>query len=543
MTTGLLSAVGGLGVFLLGMIVMTDGLKAITGNALRKALARFTKSPTSGAVTGAISTAIIQSSSATTVTAVGFVGAGLITFSQSLGIIFGANIGTTITGWLVAIIGFKLKIGTMALPLVLVGVLMHLFLRRRMAAIGLALAGFGLIFLGIELIQNGMAGLEGIVTPDSFPGDHLGGRLLLLLMGIVITLITQSSSAGVATALAAVHAGTISFEQAAVMVIGMDVGTTATAALATIGGSTDVRRTGFAHVIYNLHTGLMAFLLVTPYTWACSQLFPQGFVANPEIALVGFHTFFNLLGVIAVLPFAGLFARLMIWLVPDQPVKYTQRLDRSLYQSPAVAMDAARATLQELAHVALAELTKILETGQSDEIRDTLNDANEALKITRDFVTPIDTSGVNEDLYSSKLTAIHAIDHLRRLIDRCQESKRSQRTREPGLMPLGEILLGAVRQANIQIQAPTGLSPHGKLTTSSTLGRLERVWRDFEIQADQYRQALVGEAAAGRADTFSTIRKMDTVRWIRRVSYHVWRIVYYLTCDQPDENKDELPSH
>ena len=127
MTTGILNTLGGLGVFLLGMVVMTDGLKAIAGGALRHALAQFTKSPTSGAITGAIGTAIIQSSSATTVAAVGFVGAGLITFSQSLGIIFGANIGTTITGWLVAIVGFKIEIDSIALPFVLVGVLLRLF--------------------------------------------------------------------------------------------------------------------------------------------------------------------------------------------------------------------------------------------------------------------------------------------------------------------------------------------------------------------------------------------------------------------------------
>ena len=120
MIPGILLAAGGLGIFLLGMVVMTGALKSLAGKALRRALARFTRSPLSGAVTGATTTAIVQSSSATTVTAVGFVGAGILSFSQALGIIFGANIGTTITGWLVAILGFKLKIGELALPLVLV---------------------------------------------------------------------------------------------------------------------------------------------------------------------------------------------------------------------------------------------------------------------------------------------------------------------------------------------------------------------------------------------------------------------------------------
>ncbi len=528
MTTGILIALGGLGVFLLGMVIMTDGLKAIAGDTLRQSLARFTKSPTSGAVTGAIATAVLQSSSATTVTAVGFVGAGLITFSQSLGIIFGANIGTTITGWLVAIVGFKLKIGALALPFVLFGVLMRLFFRHRLSALGLALAGFGLIFVGIDLIQQGMVGLEGIVTPDSFPGDDLVGRILLLLIGIAITLVTQSSSAGVATAITAVHGGTISFEQAAVMVIGMDVGTTATAALATIGGSTDVRRTGFAHVIYNLLTGIGAFCLVTPYTWACSTFFPEVLQENPELALVGFHTFFNTLGVIIVLPFTKSFARLITWMVPEQPARYTQRLDRSLYASPAVAIDAVRATLKELAQLVLKSLQAILNVGPSNEIRETLSDASRALAETRDYLTPIDTSSLHSSLYPDKLAAIHSIDHLRRLIERCQEFKRSQRTRETELAPLGEMLGKAVHQALQDIAEIPDLSEMNKEEAVFSGDRLKQIWQEFDAHAEQYRHALISSAAGGESDAYSTIGKLDTLRWIRRVSYHVWRIVHHL---------------
>lgn len=539
MTSGILNAFGGLGVFLLGMIVMTDGLKAMTGNALRSALARFTKSPTSGAITGAISTAIIQSSSGTTVTAVGFVGAGLISFTQALGIIFGANIGTTITGWLVALLGFKLQIGTLALPFVLIGALMHLFSRRHLAALGMSIAGFGLIFVGIDLIQSGMASLEGWVTPDSFPSDGFTGRLLLLMIGVAITLVTQSSSAGVATALAAVHAGTISFEQAAVMVIGMDVGTTATAAIATLGGSPDVRRTGYAHVIYNIMTGIMAFLLVTPYTWFCETVFSEGFEQNPEIALVAFHTFFNTLGVIAVLPFTGAFANLMTWLVPAEPQRYTQRLDRTLYQSSTVALTAVRSTLLELSMVVLDQLTLILKTGQTEEVKDTLKDANEALKATRDFVTPIETSGVEQELYGQKLIAIHTIDHLRRLIDRCQESKRSQRTHEAGIQPLGESLLQTIRHAREEVAELVEASPE-QPDDSPRDNVLEEAWRNFEIDAERIRHDLIADAAGGREATNATIRKLDTLRWIRRVSYHIWRIVFYLSLRKPEEQSPEV---
>lgn len=161
-----LKATGGLGIFLLGMIVMTEGLHTLAGDSMRNALMRFTKSPVTGATTGAVVTAILQSSSAITVAAIGFVGAGLMAFPEALGIIFGANIGTTITGWMVALLGFKLNLGTAVLPIILIGVLLKLFTKDKLASFGYSIAGFGLIFVGITLLQEGMSGLEGIITPE-----------------------------------------------------------------------------------------------------------------------------------------------------------------------------------------------------------------------------------------------------------------------------------------------------------------------------------------------------------------------------------------
>ncbi|MBW2629925.1 MAG: Na/Pi symporter, partial [Deltaproteobacteria bacterium] len=220
---GVLLCLGGLGLFLLGMVVLTEGLRALAGRALRRMLSRFTRSPLSGAMTGAVTTAVVQSSSATTVATVGFVGAGLLTFPQALGIVLGANVGTTVTGWLVALLGFKLELGTAALPIVLVGVLIRLLTGGRASSAGFAMAGFGLIFVGISLLQEGMGGFVGIITPDSFPGDTWSGRLLLVVLGIAFTLVTQSSSAGVAMALTAVNASAMTVQQAAAAVIGMDI--------------------------------------------------------------------------------------------------------------------------------------------------------------------------------------------------------------------------------------------------------------------------------------------------------------------------------
>jgi len=248
----ILQALAGLGLFLLGLIIMMEALRALAGDAVRTAIVRFTNSPLSGAITGAIATAILRSSSATTVAAVGFVGAGVIGFSESLGIIFGANVGTTLTGWIVVLLGFKLHLEGVMTLLLLLGALLRLLAKDRLATSGYALAGFSLIFVGIAMMQQGMSGFGDLITPEQLPTDTFSGRLKLVAFGILFTLVTQSSSAGVAMALTALFSGAINFPQAAALVIGMDVGTTVTAAIATIGQSREARRTGFSHVIYNL---------------------------------------------------------------------------------------------------------------------------------------------------------------------------------------------------------------------------------------------------------------------------------------------------
>ncbi|MEQ9617203.1 MAG: Na/Pi symporter, partial [Phycisphaerales bacterium] len=247
----ILETMGGLGLFLLGMMLLTDGLKQLAGQAMKKLLARFVRGPFSGLTTGALFTALIQSSSATTLTTIGFVSAGLITFQQAVGVVFGANIGTTSTGWIVSLLGLKISLGAVSPPLILLGVLLRLFSRDRFAALGGALAGFALIFFGIGVMQTGMEDLAARIDPASIPGDGLTGRFLLVLIGVVMTVVMQSSSAAVAATLIAVDSGAIGFEQAAALVVGQNIGTTVTAAIASIGASTPAKRTALAHIAFN----------------------------------------------------------------------------------------------------------------------------------------------------------------------------------------------------------------------------------------------------------------------------------------------------
>jgi phosphate:Na+ symporter len=518
MDADILLGLGGVGLFLLGMVVLTEGLRAVAGNALRRLLSKYTKTPLRGVIAGAATTAVIQSSSATTVTAVGFVGAGLLTFPQGLGIVLGANIGTTVTGWLVAIVGFKLQLGIVVLPLLLIGVLLRLFSRTRLRHFGWALAGFSLLFVGIDAMQQGLAPFEGIVTPDDFPGDSLPGRLQLALIGFLITVITQSSSAGVAAALVAMGTGTISFPQAAAIVIGMNVGTTFTAALATIGGSSATRQTGYAHVIYNVLIGILAFFLLVPFTTAVEPWIASGGAGNAQIALVAFHTIFNTIGVILVLPFTRPFARLVMRLVPETGPPLLRRLDERLLRDPATAVDAAAATVRDISDVLIGILIDFLEprkTRHLDTVR--LTSVNEALETTRGFVEQIRTVPTDQHAHLRHLATMHALDHLFRLSHRCSQHTRIEiLTTEPRLRRLSTVLYGALTAL---------LKDEDPAAAEKRFNRLRTLLRQ---QRHLYRDRMVAAATQQHVTAYTALHRLDSVRWLHRVAYHLWRILHHL---------------
>ncbi len=518
MTQDILTAVGGIGLFLLGMVILTDGLKDMAGNRMRRFLIRFTSTPTRGAITGAAATAVIQSSSATTVMAVGFVSAGLLTFPQSIGIIFGANIGTTITGWMVAVIGFKLELGLLAMGLLPVSVMLHFFGTRRLKQIGWVLAGFSLLFMGIGIMQESMTSFQGVLTPQSFPDDTLFGRLQLVLIGIAITLVTQSSSAGVATALVALNADAITLPQGAAMVIGMDIGTTFKTALATLGGAAATRRTGYAHVVYNLMTGLFAFLLLTPYAVLVNTWAANGNSTNSELLLVAFHTSFNVIGVLAALPFAGPFARLMVRLVPESGPQLQRRLDEKLLHDPHAAVDAAAATANDIAMRLFAILAGQINPAYARRVSAyELPILIETVDATRRYLERIRSTHDLGATFERHLATLHALDHLHRLAHRCTQTDRIEElSQERHLQRLTRMLFTACAAL---IENP------GAAYGERRLDRLRKVLRH---QREEYRYVTLHAAAHRDIDADTTISRLDGIRWLHRVTYHLWRITHHL---------------
>ncbi|MFT6831703.1 MAG: phosphate:Na+ symporter, partial [Planctomycetota bacterium] len=526
-SSDVVAALGGLGLFLFGMSVMTDALRHLAGASLSSWLARSTKSPLSGAATGAMVTAVVQSSSATTVAAVGFVGAGLLTFEQSLGVLFGANLGTTVTGWMVALVGFKLDLGSIAPLLVFVGALIRLIGGRRVAAGGAVLAGFGLIFTGIDALQTAMAGFSVAVNPSDFPADSMGGRLRLLGVGFLVTLVTQSSSAGVATALTAVHAGAITFPQAAAMVIGMNVGTTATALLATVGAGVAARRTGYSHVVFNLITGVMAFFLLDPYAWAVEAAWPGAVGGSPDLALVGFHTFFNALGLMVVLPFTRPFARLVQRLVRSAGDGSEVILDHRLLETPAIALEAAAAATRRLARSVLRLTARGLRRPLSeDERHDAFEPLEREATLIRNYLAEVRTSRSDAPMHVAHVALIDALDHIFRLTERTggREPHRRPGQDTSGLDAVirgrakelaGPLLVAALRMGD--------QGPHGSEEEGLWLD-LMRAWEAQMDGANQLRARILRSAASRELSSELAVAYLEDTRRFVRIAYHARRI-------------------
>lgn len=346
------SVAGGLGLFLLAVSLITDGLKLAAGDALSDLLGRWTSTPGRGVASGIAITGMVQSSSAVTVATIGFVNAGILTMGQALGVIYGANVGTTMTGWLVAAVGFNFKIELFALPIIGLGMLLRLSgAKQRRGAIGLALVGFGLFFIGIDVLKNAFEAFSASTQLDQFYSDGLLGLILYIGFGFLMTLMTQSSSAAIAIVLTAATGGVLTLPAAAAMVIGANVGTTSTAALAVLGATPNAKRVAAAHIVFNLVTAIVAVVILPVMLWvvnATGKVF--GLEDVPAVSLALFHTVFNILGVMLMWPLTTRLARFL-----DQRFRTVeeiegrpQYLDKTVLVSPVLALNAL---YLELVHV------------------------------------------------------------------------------------------------------------------------------------------------------------------------------------------------
>jgi phosphate:Na+ symporter len=337
---------GGLGLLLLGMGLLTDGLRMAAGQALHRLLALWTRTRLRGLATGALLTAIVQSSSAVTVATIGFANAGLLTLERSAWVVFGSNVGTTMTSWLVALIGLQVQISALALPMLGLGALMRLLRPgTRVAALGEAVAGFGLLFLGLSFLKDSLVEVGHSIDLSLLEGPELWRRLLAVLAGALITTLVQSSSAALAIILTTVSQGVLSLQLGAAMVVGANVGTTSTALLASIGAAPNARRVAALHVAFNLLTAVAAFLLLDLILAGVVRLAgAMGFDRQPAVELAVFHTATKLLGVLLMVPLSDRLVRMLgrRFVSQEEDLARPRHLDRNVLEVPQVAIEALR---------------------------------------------------------------------------------------------------------------------------------------------------------------------------------------------------------
>jgi phosphate:Na+ symporter len=309
---------GSLGLFLYGMKIMSDGIQQVAGSRMQRVLGFMTGNRLIAVLTGMIVTAIVQSSSATTVMVVSFVNAGLLTLTQSIGVIMGANIGSTITAWVVSLIGFSLNLSALALPAVGIGFVMGV-IKWKHKDLGVVLLGFGFLFLGLDLLTTSMPTLSTGTFAFITSFSNLGFVSILIGTGIglVVTLITHSSGASTAIFLTMAHQGLINYSLGAAMILGANIGTTIDAALASIGTKTVAKQAALVHILFNVIGTVWALFLFRPLVALVDWITPGPLSEGVTTHLAMFHTIFNVVNTILFFPFVRPFARLVAFLIKD----------------------------------------------------------------------------------------------------------------------------------------------------------------------------------------------------------------------------------
>ncbi|MDA3925109.1 MAG: Na/Pi cotransporter family protein [Kiritimatiellae bacterium] len=438
----ILKVSGGLGLFLLGMKHLSEGLQAIAGNKLRKLVATATTNRFAGVCTGSFVTAIVQSSSIVTAMVVGFVSTNLMTLSQAINVIIGANIGTTATAWLIAIIPSAEKLG---LGMIAVSAMAHLFAKReRIRTLGLTFLGLGFIFFGLYMMKSGMKPIskdEAVIGWFAiFQATSAWGLIKCITLCAVFTAVIQSSSATTAITMTLAGTGVIGFDTAAASVLGMNIGTTLTAWLASLGGTTEAKRAALAHTLFNI----IGVALITPFFLPLiipmmNGLFPSitkavidpanGSTSYPYVAapMAYLHTGFNLLNTLLFIPFVNQFANLIRKLVPDAPVKEIPRLtilDDRVIATPVLALEQAakEVTFMGESNIDLLDTyRKLLEGAIDEEMEQHIFHREDILdniqrEIT-DFLGHVMTGHLQQDIASRARVLLRVTDEFESISD------------------------------------------------------------------------------------------------------------------------------
>ena len=549
-----ISVLGGVGLFLLGMSVMTSGLKALAGSGLRTTLRKAAGTPLSGAFWGAFVTLIVQSSSATTMTTIGLVSAGLLTFSQGLGLVFGANIGTTGTGWLIALIGVRVSLTAAALPMIFVGALIKLLGRGRVSAAGGALAGFALVLFGLTTLQQGMGGLAERLHPADLPAvfgpgvswwSSVFGVLALIAVGLAMTAVMQSSTASIAVTLSAYFAGAVGLDQACALIIGQNIGTATSSALAAIGASSTAKRLALAYILFKL---IAASIAVALFPVTIPLLVRASKTIDGVTLLAAYHTAYNVVGVAVLLPLIDTFTRFVERILPERASPLTRCLDPAALETPIAAEEAVRRTVARSLGTICGSIGEALTaTNHGTSVRAgkeavSVTEASDALRRAREFMSEASGPPESEEEQERLTSTLHALDHAARLAEVAGEKA------ELGSVPSGsedvraaELCAEAMRNA-VLIAGEVGALPDGPdqaapaeafdgekevaaigAPTEQAMIQLEHCAKTLRELQRAHREVTFSSVAGGVVSANEAIARVDTVRRLEALARHAWR--------------------
>lgn len=513
---------GGVGLFLLGMELMTEGLKRSAGQSLQYILKRSTATPLRGVLSGALITSLVQSSSAVTVATIGFVNAGLLKLKHAIRIAYGSNLGTTMTGWLVALVGFHVDLKAFSLPAIGIGMLMALLLKQpRQAAIGRAIAGFGLFFLGIDLMKGGFAGMEESISLADIGSGGLLSLLAFVAAGFVMTLMMQSSSASIAMTLTAAAGGVIPLTSAAAMVIGANVGTTSTAVIAAIGATPNARRVAAGHVTFNVITGIVALLIMPLLLPAIQSL--QGLIGMEEgvaTFLALFHTAFNLLGILLLWPFTErLVAYLQtLFVAAEEDEAQPKYLDDTVVGTPHLAHEALIKELTRMRQVAIrmAEDAINTEASLSPRLQLDLEVLHKLGDAVGGFCAKLRRQDLPEETAEALPQALAAMRYFIDVAEMAEEIDHLQSKQVVGVHEELEELLVAMRRYAVSIMEEVRSSAPGVAVAERQASALLRLTDHYNM----VKQQLLRAGATGKLTSRHMVALIEVMKSIERQVNH-----------------------
>lgn len=518
LTTELVVAlVGGVGLLLIGMSMLTEGLRLSAGNALRQILERWTGTTLRGIGSGAFITALVQSSSAVTVATIGFVNAGVLSLERAIAVVFGSNVGTTVTGWIVASVGVDVDIDALALPLIGLGGIVHLVRpNTRVGAVGQALAGFGLFFLGIETLQSGFQVAAVGVDPSRFGGGGLGTLLIVAVVGFVLTTAMQSSSAAIAITLTAAAGGALSIEAAAAMVIGANVGTTSTAALAVLGAGANARRVAVAHIVFNVISGVLAFALLPVLVRILVALPASEGGRNPAVVLALFHTVFNVLGVAVCAPLTPLFVKHLSnrFRTSEEDLAKPQFLDSNLVPTPTLALEAVRMELVAIGEIArrMGAAAISSERGGAAAIRGDQEALRARVAAVGEFVVELQRVRLSQRVIDALPTALRLTNSYVEIGDMAvMLAQRHAEIRPIADPELRDAVTRFRRNAAATLAESTADAPHFRTAALERFATLDEAH-------DEVRAALLRGAAERRISAVQLAETLEAIGLARRMA-------------------------